>query len=89
MLHIGQEKAPALIEKGPVSPIDKLSANNPQYPKTESGCVKYMQEVEAWFDSIIRRGDQETDEQYRKRVLNALKMKLAESYRSGRKFLAA
>jgi len=48
-----------------------------------------MQEVEAWFDSIIRRGDQETDEQYRKRMLNALKMKLAESYRSGRKFLAA
>lgn len=67
MFHIGQEKAPALIEKGPVSPIEKLSANNSQYPKTGSGCVKYMQEVEAWLDSIIRRDDQETDEQYRKR----------------------
>lgn len=67
MFHIGQEKAPAHIKKGPVSPVEKPSANDSRYPKTGSGCVKYMQEVEAWFDSIIRRGDQETDEQYRKR----------------------
>lgn len=64
MFYTGQEKAPALIEKGLVSPIEKPSANDSQYPKTGSGCVKYMQEVEAWFDSIIRRGDQESDEQY-------------------------
>jgi hypothetical protein len=51
--------------------------------------AKYMQEVEAWFDSTILRGDQETDEQYRKRVLNALKGKLVESCRSGRNSLAA
>ena len=48
-----------------------------------------MQEVEAWFDSTILRGDQATDEQYRKRILNAQKGKLVESYRSGMKSLAA
>jgi hypothetical protein len=66
---VNQEKAPTHIEKGPVSPIEKPDANNSQYPNTGSGSVKYMQEVESWFDSIIRRGDQETDEQYRKRLL--------------------
>ena len=90
MFHIvNQEKAPTHIEKGPVSPIEKPDANNSQYPNTGSGSVKYMQEVEAWFDSIIRRGDQETDEQYRKRLLNALKGKLIESYRSGKRSVAA
>jgi len=86
---VNQEKAPTHIEKGPVSPIEKPDANDSQYPNTGSSSVKYMQEVESWFDSIIRRGDQETDEQYRKRLLNALKGKLIESYRSGKRSVAA
>jgi hypothetical protein len=32
MFNIEQEKAPALIEKGPVSPIEKPSANDSSVP---------------------------------------------------------
>jgi hypothetical protein len=88
MFQIGHEKAPAYIEKGPVSPIEKPDERSlDNTPRSES--VKYMQEVEVWFDSIILCGDQETDEQYRKRVLNAIKTGLHESYKNGQKSRAA
>jgi hypothetical protein len=48
-----------------------------------------MQEVEAWFEGLIKRGDQEDDTQYRKRLLNGIKGRLVESYRSGQKSKAA
>jgi hypothetical protein len=41
-----------------------------------SSGVKYMQEVEAWFDELIKRGEQENDAQYRKRLLNGIKTRL-------------
>ena len=44
-----------------------------------------MQEVEAWFDSIIQRAEQENDVDYWARILKAVKTKLVESYRSGQK----
>jgi len=89
MFHIGQEKAPAHTEKGPVTHIEKPSVNNLLDDSSSASGVKYMKDVEVWFDSLIRRGDQEDDAQYRKRLLNAIKSRLIESYRNGKKSLAA
>jgi hypothetical protein len=79
-------KTPVHMEQGSKGNID---AKNSQNITTGSDSVKngerYMQDVEAWFDSIIQRGEQEDDTQYSKRVLNAIKKKLVESYRSGQK----
>jgi hypothetical protein len=65
------------------------SAKDPLEPSPSRESANYMQEVEAWFDSTILRGYQETDEQYRKRVLNAQKGTMVESYRTGRNSLDA
>lgn len=86
---VNQQKTASHIEKPPVSPIEKPDTKNSQNINTGSGSVKYMQEVEVWFDSIFRRGDQEDDMQYRKRLLNAIKTRLVESYRSGQRSKAA
>jgi hypothetical protein len=48
-----------------------------------------MAGVDQWFDAIVRRGDKESDEQYRKRMLKEIKARLIDSYRSGKKSLAA
>ena len=51
--------------------------------------VKYMQEVDAWFDNLFQRGEEEEDSAYRKRLLNAIKTKLVESYKTGQRSMAA
>ena len=43
-----------------------------------------MASVDAWYDEVVKRGDQESDEDYRKRILKAIKQKLLESFRSGK-----
>jgi hypothetical protein len=51
--------------------------------------VKYMQEIDAWFDALFKRGGCETDLEYWKRTRNGVKSKLVESFRNGKKSLAA
>ena len=53
-------------------------------PSTASGSVKYMASIDAWYDGLVVRGELESDEDYRKRVLNGIKAKLVESYRNGK-----
>lgn len=84
-----QEKAPPHIEKGPVAPIEKPHAKDSQNPTTSASGVKYMQEIEAWFNEMIVRGDQEDDVDYWDRIKKAVKSKLVESYRNGQKTKAA
>jgi len=89
MFHIGQIKTASQIEKPPVAPIEKPHAKDSQNLNAVGGSVKYMQEIEAWFYTLIVRGDQEEDEPYWGRVLKGVKSKLVESYRSGQKARAA
>jgi len=44
-----------------------------------------MISIEIWFDELFRRGAQEDDAKFRKRVLNGIKGRLVESYRAGQK----
>jgi hypothetical protein len=45
----------------------------------------YMADVDAWFDQMIVQGDQESNDDYRHRVRNAIKTRLVESFRAGKK----
>jgi hypothetical protein len=58
-------------------------------PSTSGENLKYMQEVEAWFDATFKQGEQEPDEEYRKRCLKSLKSRLLDSYRAGQRSKAA
>lgn len=46
--------------------------------------VRYMQEVDKWFDGLMLRANNETDEAYWKRTRNGVKAKLLESYKNGK-----
>jgi hypothetical protein len=44
-----------------------------------------MQEVDAWFDGLMKRGEGEDEAAYWKRFRNGVKSKLIESYENGKK----
>lgn len=44
---------------------------------------RFMQTIDAWFDALIVRGDQEDEDVYWKRVRNGIKAKLMENWRNG------
>jgi hypothetical protein len=44
-----------------------------------------MQEVDAWFDGLMKRGEGEDEAAYWKRFRNGVKSKRIESYRNGKK----
>jgi hypothetical protein len=75
------------MEARPVS--TKLHQKTYPEPSTGSDSVKYMQEIDAWFDVLFRRRQEETDLEYWKRCRNGVKSKLVESFRNGKKSLAA
>ena len=77
-----ETKTPAHIEQG--RKPTELQQNAIEKPSTSSDSVKYMASVDAWYDEVVKRGDQESDEDYRKRILKAIKQKLLESFRSGK-----
>lgn len=89
MFHIGQIKTASHIEKPSVAPIEKPHAKDSLDNTSSNSGVKYMQEVEAWFHTLIVRGDQENDVDYWARILKAVKTRLVESYRSGQRSKAA
>jgi len=69
---------------------EKQPAKDYQDDTKASGSVKYMQEVETWFYTLIVRGDQEEDDvAYWERVLKGVKTRLHESYKNGQKSKAA
>ncbi|MGD0796086.1 MAG: CHC2 zinc finger domain-containing protein [Acidobacteriaceae bacterium] len=84
---VGKEKAAPRMEARPVS--TKQHQKTYPEPSTGSDSVKYMQEIDAWFDILFRRGQEETDLEYWKRCRNEVKSKLVESFRNGKKSLAA
>ena len=68
--------------KTPQQKTEMQSSN--QNPSTSGDSVKYMASIDAWYDEQVKRGGEESDEDYRKRVLKAIKQKLIESFRSGK-----
>lgn len=84
---VGKEKAASRMEARPVS-IEHHQKTYPE-PSTGSDSVKYMQEIDVWFDALFRRGEKETDLEYWKRCQNGVKSKLVESFRDGKKSLVA
>jgi len=50
----------------------------------KAGKSGFMQEIDAWFDGLIRRGD-ESDADYWHRIRNGVKAKLIESFKNGQK----
>jgi hypothetical protein len=84
--HLDKEKpAPHIEKRAP----EKVPKSNPQRDSqdftSQSDSVKgYMGEIDAWFDTLFKRAEGETDEAYRKRLLSGIKGKLIESYRSGK-----
>ena len=62
-------------------------ADNPSQPdhSVVAQPVKYMQEVDWWFDELTKRGASESDFEFWARVHNGVKAKLIESYRNGKK----
>jgi DNA primase len=81
-----QTKTPERMAKG--SSDTNLQKATSELTNSSSG-VKYMQDVAAWFDELMKRGEQEDESQYRKRLLNGIKTKLVESYKSGQRSKAA
>ena len=49
----------------------------------------YMAEVDAWFDALFKRAEGESDDAYRKRLLNGIKGRSIESYRAGQRMKVA
>jgi hypothetical protein len=84
-------KAAPRIEKRPDEKAHiKQSQRTDSKPNSSNGNHKsdtkgYMQDVDAWFDDMIVRGDQEDDEQYIHRVRNAVKSRLVQSFRNGKR----
>jgi hypothetical protein len=85
--RVGKEEAARRIGARPVS--TKQHQKTYPEPSTGSDSVKYMQEIDAWFDALFKRGKSETDFEYWKRTRNGVKSKLVESFRNGKKSLAA
>jgi DNA primase len=56
-----------------------------QKPSTSGDSLKgYMATIDAWYDVESVQGDQESDADFRKRFLNALKAQMIQSYRAGK-----
>jgi hypothetical protein len=47
--------------------------------------LPFMQQIEVWWAGVIRLKDNESDLDYHKRVLGAVKQKVLESFRNGKK----
>lgn len=77
------EKAAEHIAQRPQQQNTKRTVSNHDSPSVE---VKgYMADVDVWFDAMIAQGEQESSEAYLHRVRNAIKNRLVESFRAGKK----
>ena len=81
---VGQSKTPQhMAEASKERPKTEMQSSN-QNGSTSGDSVKYMVSVDQWFDDLFKPRDDETDEDYRKRLLKGVKTKLIESFRSGK-----
>ena len=81
---VGQSKTPVRMEQGSQPKQTAKLKDYPDSKPSDSG-VKYMAEVDAWFDALFKRGERETDLEYWKRTRNGVKTRLVDSYRAGKK----
>lgn len=77
--------APHMAKPSSETILQKATLENSSLPDT----VKYMASVDAWFHGAIIRQNDENEEAFRKRLLNQIKKLLIESFRNGKKSLAA
>jgi hypothetical protein len=83
--HVPEDKKAAqpIAARPSKQPSSKGATSNGSRPSID---VKgYMSDVDAWFDEMIARGEKESDEEYRHRVRNAVKCRLVQSFRNGKK----
>ena len=70
----GKRKSPSPPHTDHTSPSDSVKLDT----------KGYMAKIDAWFDELFIRAIDEDDVAYRKRLLNAIKERLLESYRAGK-----
>lgn len=63
--------------------------DSPDDPSASDSVKDYMSEVDAWLDALFKRAEGESDDAYRKRLLNGIKGRLIGSYRAGQKMKIA
>lgn len=88
MFNVGNEKAAQHIAARPKR--NETSKGTEKNRTSPSESVKpdtkgYMADVDAWFDELVKRGTNETDEIYLKRLRNGVKAKLIESFKTGKR----
>jgi len=81
---VGQNKTAAHTEKPSKGKPDTEMQSSNQNRSTSGDSVKYTEKVRAWFETIWERGDQESDEDYRKRLLKAITGELIKNYQAGK-----
>jgi CHC2 zinc finger len=77
-----QTKTPERMAKGSSETnLQKATEDHSSLPDT----VKYMASVDAWFHETIIPQNDENEDAFKKRFLNAIKSQLIQSYRAGQK----
>jgi hypothetical protein len=69
-------------EKSPKGTTQKDSSDHNQSSASVKG---YMADVDAWFDEVFKRRDNEPDVDFWKRTRNGVKARLIESFRNGKR----
>jgi hypothetical protein len=84
MFHTGQSRTAPHMEKPskvePKTEMQKATSDS----KGSSDSVKYTEKVRVWFDTIWPRGEGESDEDYRRRLLRAITTELIQNYKAGK-----
>jgi hypothetical protein len=84
-----ENPAPSHGESREDGRVKHAPSHHTSEPTSQDGDVKYMASIELWFDQVSKRLDGESDAEYRKRFLSALKAQLIQSYKAGQKSKAA
>ena len=73
-------------EKSPKGTSQKDSSDHNQSSVSVKPDTRgYMADVDAWFDELFKRRDNETDVDFWKRTRNGVKARLIESFRNGKR----
>jgi hypothetical protein len=80
-----RESAPHMERRDPVAPNGNNQKDQPDHSKpVEPVKLRYMEQIDQWFDVLIIRGDLEEEADYWHRIRNGVKSKLIESFKSGK-----
>jgi len=80
----GNKAAPQIERRPEVSHMETHRKDSPDH-NSSGDSVKYMQEIDVWFDELFKRREKEVDADYWKRARNGVKAKLIESFRNGKR----